>query len=167
MAARPTTAPAPPRITPEQNGFRFGLLTAAVLCVYTLVAALAGFFSHIEAGALDVLILVSGSVLAMRNLKLVYREQMPYLGGYGTGIITTMVASVILALFFILITWLMPHAVDLTQVQNIFQADLSVLIGSLAIVLMGTMTGVITALVAMQYFKADQADPLKSLDIER
>ncbi len=167
MASRPATTPPQPRITPEQNGVRFGLLTAAVLCAYTLLAVLAGFFKHIEAGALNALILVGGSVLAMRNLKLVYRDEMPYLGGFGTGIITTMVASVVLAVFFAIITTFMPESIDLTQLQNVFQADLSVIIGALAIILMGTMTGVITSLIAMQYFKADRADPLKALDIER
>jgi len=167
MASRPATTPPMPRITPEQNGVRFGLLTAAVLCAYTLLAVLMGFFSRIEAGALNALLLVGGSVLAMRNLKLVYRDEMPYLGGYGTGIITTLVASVVLAVFFAIITTFMPQAIDLTQIQNVFHADLSVIIGSLAIILMGTMTGVITSLIGMQYFKADRTDPLKSLDIER
>lgn len=162
MAARPTTTG--PTLTPEQNGVRFGLLTAAVLCAYTLVAVLAGFFSHIEAGSLDVLILVLGSVLAIRNLRKVRGEQMPYLGGYGTGIITALIGSAILALFFIALDWIFPKAVDLTQVQNIFNTDESVLIAALAIVLMGTMSGVITSLIAMQYFKVDPIDPLKVME---
>lgn len=164
MAARPVSASTKPTLTPEQNGVRFGLITAAVLCAYTLIAVLAGFFSRIEAGSLDVLILVLGSVLAIRNLRRVYGEHMPYLGGYGTGIITALVASAVLALFFIAIDWIFPKTVDLTQVQNLFNVDLSVLIAALAIVLMGTMSGVITSLIAMQYFKVDAVDPLKAME---
>lgn len=164
MAARPIPASQGPILTPERNGVRFGLFTAAVLCAYTLLAVLAGFFARIEAGSLDVVILVLGSVLAIRNLRQVRGEQMPYLGGYGTGIITALIASGILGLFFIAIDWIFPKSVDLTQVQNIFNTDESVLIAALAIVLMGTMSGVITSLIAMQYFKVDPIDPLKAME---
>ncbi len=162
MAARPTPiSQSATQPTPEQNGVRFGLMTAAVLCIYTLIAVLTGFFARIEAGSLDVLILVAGSVLAIRHLSKARNGQLAYLGGYGTGIITALVASVILALFFIAIDWIFPKTVDLTQVRNMFNADLSVLVAALAIVLMGAMTGVITSLIAMQYYKAEPLDPLK------
>lgn len=162
MATRPT--PAASVLTPERNGFRYGLLTAAVLCVYTLVAALLGFFSRIEAGALDVLFLILGAVLAIRNFRQVRGEHMPYLGGYGTGIVTSLVASIILGLFFIVLTVVMPNSMDLTQVESLFGFDLSVVVAFLAIILMGTMTGVITSLVAMQYFKVSAPDPLHMME---
>ena len=164
MAARSTSASARPTLTPEQNGFRYGLLTGAVLCAYTLVAAVAGFFSRVEAGSLDVLILVLGSVLAIRHLRQLRGDQMPYLGGYGTGIIAALVASVVLGLFFIILTVIMPKSLDLTQVENLFGFDLSVVVAFLAIILLGSMTGVITSLVAMQYFKAYPNDPLKVME---
>ncbi len=164
MASRSLTAPHAHTLTPEQNGFRYGLLTAAVLCIYTLAAALLGFFSRIEAGSLDVLILVIGSVMAIRHLRQLRGDHMPYLGGYGTGIISAMVASVVLGLFFIVLSVIMPHSLDLTQVENLFGFDLSVVVAFLAIVLMGTMTGVITSLIAMQYYKADPIDPLKAME---
>ncbi|MVN77273.1 hypothetical protein GO988_13135 [Hymenobacter sp. HMF4947] len=160
MATRPNT----PSLTAEQNGFRFGLLTGAVLCAYTLIAALLGFFSRVEAGSLDVLILVLGSVLAIRHFRQVRGDHMPYLGGYGTGIITALVASVMLGLFFIILTVVIPKSLDLTQVENLFGFDLSVVVAFLAIILMGAMTGVITSLVAMQYFKVSAIDPLKAME---
>ena len=160
MASRSLSASTAHTLTPEQNGFRYGLMTAAVLCIYTLAAALLGFFSRIEAGALDVLFLILGAVLAIRNFRQVRGDHMPYLGGYGTGIITALVASIILGLFFIILTVVMPESLDLTQVLSIFGFDLSVVIAFLAIILMGTMTGVITSLVAMQYFKVSVDDPM-------
>jgi hypothetical protein len=164
MAAKSDSAPTGRVLTPEQNGFRFGVLTGAVLCIYTLVAALLGFFSRIEAGSLDVLILIMGSVLAIRHLRQLRGDQMPYLGGYGTGIISAMVASVVLGLFFIILSAVMPKTLDLTQVENLFGFDLSVVIAFLAIILLGSMTGVITSLVAMQYYKASPVDPLKAME---
>jgi len=153
-------APASPALTPERNGFRYGLMTAAVLCVYTLIAVLAGFFQDITAGALDVVILMTGSVLAIRHFRQVRGDHMPYLGGYGTGIITALVASIILGLFFVLMQAIFPNKLDLTQVQNVFGFELSTIIALLAIILMGAMTGVITSLIAMQYFKVQVSDPL-------
>lgn len=153
-------APTSPALTPERNGFRYGLMTALVLCVYTLIAVVAGFFQDITAGALDVLILIAGSVLAIRHFRQVRGDHMPYLGGYGTGIITALVASIILGLFFVLMQAIFPDKLDLTQVQNVFGFELSTIIALLAIILMGAMTGVITSLIAMQYFKVQVSDPL-------
>lgn len=160
MAINTTTAPDGSALTPERNGVRFGLLTGAVLCAYTLVAVLAGFFQNITAGSLDVLILILGSVLAIRNFRKVRGDTMPYLGGYGTGIITALIASVILGLFFVVMQALFPSKLDLTQVQNVFGFDMSTIIALLAIILMGTMSGVMTSLIAMQYFKVTPTDPL-------
>ncbi|RZL07408.1 MAG: DUF4199 family protein [Hymenobacter sp.] len=162
MAAH--SAPLVPVLTPERNGFRYGLITAAVLCIYTLAAALLGFFSRIEAGALDVLILILGAVLAIRNFRNVRGDHMPYLGGYGTGIITALVASIVLGLFFVILTVVIPKSMDLTQVENLFGFDLSVVIALMAIVLMGAMTGVMTSLIAMQYFKVSAPDPLHMIE---
>ncbi|MGI4744380.1 MAG: DUF4199 domain-containing protein [Janthinobacterium lividum] len=164
MAAHPTPTASGATLTAERNGVRYGLLTAAVLSVYTLVAAFMGFFSRIEAGSLDVLMLVLGSVLAIRHFRQVRGNQMPYLGGYGTGIICAMVASVILgAVVFVIITF-MSKSIDLSQIQNLFGENYSTIIALLAIILMGTMTGVMTSLVAMQYFKAEAVDPLAMME---
>ncbi len=160
MATRPTSAAPSATLTPERNGVRFGLLTAAVLSVYTLAAAFMGFFSRIEAGSLDVLILVMGSVLAIRHFRQVRGNHMPYLGGYGTGIICAMVASVILGIVAFVIITFMSESIDLTQIESLFGENYSTIVALLAIILMGTMTGVITSLVAMQYYKAQVSDPL-------
>lgn len=164
MAVNSPTGPDGSVLTPERNGFRFGLLTAGVLVAYTLLAVLAGFFQNITAGSLNVVFLVLGSVLAIRNFRQVRGERMPYLGGYGTGIITAIVASVILGLFFLLLDAVIPSKLDLTQLENVFGFQMSTIIGFLAIVLMGAMSGVITSLVAMQYFKADPMDPLTAAE---
>ncbi|RYE88990.1 MAG: hypothetical protein EOO37_05825 [Cytophagaceae bacterium] len=121
---------------------------------------LAGFFQNITAGALDVVMLMTGSVLAIRHFRQVRGDHMSYLGGYGTGIITALVASIILGLFFVLMQAIFPGKLDLTQVQNLFGFELSTIIALLAIILMGTMTGVMTSLIAMQYFKVQAIDPL-------
>ncbi len=151
-------------LTPENNGFRMGLLTAAALCAYTLLAALLGFFSRIEAGALDVIILVAGVTLAIARYKKAKGNKMPYLQGFGTGIITAIVASVTLGLFFIVLSAVLPKSMDLTRARDLFGFDLSIVIAFLAIVLLGSMSGVITSLVAMQAFKSPDHQPMQSVE---
>lgn len=163
-AANATPSSAESNITPERNAFQVSLFTAAALCAYTLLAAVLGFFSRIEAGSLNVVILIVGATLAIRRFRQLKGDKMSYLGGYGTGILTTLIASVILGLFFIVLSAIMPKSLDLTQVEGLFGFDLSIVIAFLAIILMGTMTGVITSLIAMQYFKVSTPDPLHMMD---
>lgn len=145
--------PVAPRLTSEGNGVRMGALTAIVLIAYTVIAAFAGFLGKIEAGALDIAILVVGVVLAIRRLKAAKGNRLGYLQGFGTGIITALTASILLGASFWLLGSLSERAVAEIQARDLFGTDLGVLIGGLGIILLGTMTGVITSLVAMQYFK--------------
>ena len=54
-------------INSENNGMRMGVLSGVVLMAYTGIAALAGFLDKLEAGALDLLILAGGVVLAIKR----------------------------------------------------------------------------------------------------
>ncbi len=149
---------------PRNNSFSMGLLTGGVLIAYTTLAAVLGFFRHIEAGSIDLVILVAGATLAIARRSKEYNGQLPYFEGFSTGIVTALVASVVLALGFVVLTVIFPHSMDLTQARDLFGFDLSVTLAFLAIVLMGVMTGVITSLTAMQYFKKDAPDPMKISD---
>ncbi|WP_052732216.1 DUF4199 domain-containing protein [Hymenobacter terrenus] len=154
-------------ITSENNGLRMGIMTAVVLIVYTGIAALAGFLDKIEAGTLDLVILGGGVVLAIKRFKRSRGNRMSYLQGFSTGIITALVASVLLAGFFWVLGGLSGGdvgAAQRMQARDLFGADLGVLIGGLGIILLGSMTGVIVALVAMQYFKSPDHQPIASLD---
>ena len=164
MAPHAPATPTGPVLTPEQNGFRYGLYTAAVLVGYTLIAVVVGFFQNITAGAVNVLILVLGSVLAIRNFRMVRGETMPYFGGYGTGIVTAIVASVCLGFCFLILDAVIPTKLDLTQVENVFGFEMSSIIGFLAIILMGSMSGVITSLMAMQFYKVSPQDPIQAME---
>ena len=151
-------------LTAENNGMRMGFLTALVLMVYTGVAAQAGFLGKLEAGALDVLLLAAGVVLAIRRLKHAYGANLTYFQGFSTGIITALTASVLLGAFFWLLGGISKEAVRQIEARDLFGADMGVLIGGLGIILMGTMTGVITSLIAMQYFKSDEHQSLPEME---
>ena len=141
-----------------------GVLTAVVMMVYTGIAAAAGFLGKIEAGSLDVIILAIGVVLAIRRIEQARRHHLSYFQGFSTGIITALTASVLLGAFFWLLGGISKAAVAQIEARNLFGADMGVLIGGLGIILMGTMTGVITSLVAMQYFKSADHQMVASLD---
>ena len=109
-------------------------------------------------------LLAAGVVLAIRRLKKAYGERMTYFGGFSTGIITALVASVVLGAFFWLLGGVSQAAIRQIQARDLFGSDLGVLISGLGIILLGTMTGVITSLVAMQYFKSPDHQVISSLD---
>ena len=152
------------QLTSESNGVRMGVLTAVVLIAYTGIAALAGFLGKIEAGTLDIFILIAGIVLAIKRFKRVRGNRLSYFQGFSTGIITALTASVLLGVFFWLLGGISKSAVEQITARDLFGADLSILIGGLGIILFGTMTGVITSLVAMQYYKSPDHQPITSLD---
>ena len=154
-------------INSENNGMRMGVLSGVVLMAYTGIAALAGFLDKLEAGALDLLILAGGVVLAIKRLKKARGNRLSYFQGFSTGIITALVASVLLAVFFWVLGGIskgVMDSVERIQARDLFGADLGILIGGLGIILMGTMSGVITSLVAMQYFKSPDHQSVTSLD---
>ena len=151
-------------LTSESNGLRMGLLTAVALIVYTGIAALAGFLDQIEAGTLDILILAVGVVLSIKRLKRARGNRLSYFQGFGTGIITALSASVLLGAFFWLLGGISKSAVQQIEARDLFGSDLGVLIGGLGIILLGTMAGVITSLIAMQYFKSPDHQVISSLD---
>ena len=154
-------------INSENNGMRMGVLSGVVLMAYTGIAALAGFLDKLEAGALDLLILAGGVVLAIKRLKKARGNRLSYFQGFSTGIITALVASVMLAVYFWVLGGIskgVMDSVERIQARDLFGADLGILIGGLGIILMGTMSGVITSLVAMQYFKSPDHQSVTSLD---
>jgi uncharacterized protein YebE (UPF0316 family) len=152
------------RLTPEQNGFRYGLLTAAAMIVYTLIAVFAGFFDRLEAGGLNLVIISIGISMAIANFKRAKDNRIAYLQGLGTGAITAMVASIVLGFFFIIMSAIKPDLLDLSHARDLFGYDLSALMAFLAIILMGTLGGVIISLVAMQYFKSPDHKPIEGIE---
>ena len=154
------------RRTAEGNGIRYGVFTAIPMIVYTIVAALAGFLGKIEAGSLNVVIIITGVVLAIRNLRTVKGHHLGYLQGFGTGIITGLVASVLLGATFWLLGGIDQAAVAQVKARDLFGSDLGILISGLGIILVGTMTSVITSLIAMQYYRTPDESQSEVEDVD-
>ncbi len=151
------------RITAENNGVRLGLFTGAAMTAYFLIANLLGFI-RIEYSFLNAGILAVGSCLAIARLKRQKGDKLPYLQGFGTGIVTALVASVAFGLFFIAYASINHDFMEQTRIQDLFGYDLSVTIAFLAIVLQGAMGGMIVSLIAMQYFKSPDHKPMEGIE---
>ncbi|GAB2783787.1 drug/metabolite transporter (DMT)-like permease [Hymenobacter luteus] len=153
------------RITPETNGIRYGLFTSVGMIVYFIVASLTGLVQRIEFSFLNGVILAVGVCLAIVNYKRFRQDRMPYLHGFGTGIITALVASVVFALFFIVYAGVLNRQImEGIRAEDLFGFDLSVTIAFLAIILQGAMSGVIISLVAMQYYKSPDHKPITGIE---
>lgn len=151
-------------LTPERNGFRYGLLTAGGMIVYFLLASLLHLTDRVEFSFLNGVVLAIGICMAISHFKSVRHDRMPYLQGFGTGIITSIVASTIFGLFFVVYTVLNPTIMDQLRARDLFGFDLSVTIAFLAILLQSVMSGMIISLVAMQYFKSPDHKPIEGIE---
>jgi uncharacterized protein YebE (UPF0316 family) len=149
------------RITPETNGVRYGLYTAGGMCLYFVLASLLKLTDRIEFSFLNGIVLAIGICMAIANLKRIRHDRMPYLQGFGTGIITAMVGSLVFSLFFIVYAGILnPHIMKSIRTWDRLGFDLSVTIAFLAILLQGAMSGVIISLIAMQYYKSPDHKPM-------
>ncbi|WP_400190992.1 DUF4199 domain-containing protein [Hymenobacter sp. B81] len=151
-------------LSPERNGIRYGLLTAAGMIAYFLLASLIGWATRVEYSYLNVAILAIGICMAIAHYRRVRHDRMPYLHGFGTGIITAAVAGVAFGVFLILYMVVNPNFVEQLRAEDFFGFDMSVTIAFLAVLLQGVMSGVIISLIAMQYFKSPDHKPLEQLD---
>lgn len=162
----PSRMPASRR-TVESNGIRYGMFTAIPMIAYTIVAALAGFLGRIEAGSFNFVIVITGVVLAIRNLRMVKGHHLGYLQGFGTGIITGLVASILLGATFWLLGGIDQAVVAQVKARDLFGSDLGILISGLGIILVGTMTSVITSLIAMQYYRTPDESQSEVEDVDQ
>ena len=152
------------RITPEKNGVRYGLPTAVGMAAYFLLASLLHLTDHVEFSFLNGIILAVGICMAIAHYRQVRHDRMPYLHGFGTGIVTALVAAVAFGLFFVVYTVINPAIMDQLRARDLFGFDLSVTIAFLAIMLQVVMSGVIISLIAMQYYKSPDHKPLEGVE---
>jgi hypothetical protein len=154
-------------LSPERNGIRYGLMTAAGMIAYFLIAALFGVAHRVEFSSLNLVILIIGICMAIAHYKNVRNDRMPYLHGMGTGIITAAVASGTMGLFLMIYMFINPSFSEQLGVADYFGFDFSVpAIAFLGVLMQGAMGGVIISLVAMQYFKSPDHKPIEQMGLE-
>ena len=133
---------------------RFGLITSAMLIAYFLILAL--FNKHINPvfSFFNAVITAFGVWEAVRVNKLEQQERFSYSQGFKTGIITGFTATILFTFFFLV------YATELNlsflpKLLKTISGGFNPSIGMITFVvaIMGIATTIISALVAMQFFK--------------
>ncbi len=139
---------------------KYGLLTAAALIAYFLLMALLGLTHIVELRFLNGIILAVGVVLALRGYKVKEEGNVKYFKGLGTGIITSIVATVIFATFMLIYLKIAGEAfVELLTAEQYLGQRIEVTPGIViftVLMLEGLISGVMISFIAMQFFKRPQ-----------
>lgn len=144
----------------EKIGLKYGLLTAAALIAYFLLMKLLGLVHIIELRFLNGLIMAVGVVLAIRAFKIAMDGQISYFKGLGTGLITSVVGTVVFAAFMVIYVKTAGEGmVEMLSAEQYFgervEATPGVVIFSV-LLLEGVISGFMIAFIAMQWFKQRQ-----------
>lgn len=149
--ARPQ--PATPLTGFERLGIRYGLWVGTAYIVFFLLMKVLGLHQRTEVAYVNGLFLVVGIVLALREFKRATHNHINYLPGLGVGFLTSLVSSVVLALFFVAYSTFDKQFASHVMTANLYGMQLSVLMIFLVIILQGTVAGTFIGFIAMQFFK--------------
>ncbi|MBC7447317.1 MAG: DUF4199 domain-containing protein [Hymenobacteraceae bacterium] len=148
-----TPQPAQPLTGFERIGIRYGLWVGTAYIAFFLLMKVLGLHERTEVAYVNGIFLVAGIILALREYKRVTQNRIDYLPGLGIGFLTSLVSSVILALFFIGYSTFDKEFASHVMTANLYGIQLSVLMIFLVIVLHGTVAGTFVGFIAMQFFK--------------
>ena len=144
----------------EKIGLKYGLLTAVVLFAYFFLMKLVGLVHIVELRFLNGLILAVGVVLAIRSYKKMVEGKISYFKGLATGIITSVVATVVFSAF--MVVYIKTAGQDLVEVLSAeryfgerIDSTPGVVIFSV-LLLEGVISGLMISFIAMQWFKQRQ-----------
>lgn len=136
----------------EALAIRYGLYTTAGLIIYFLLMKLFGLVHVVELRALNLFVLLSGIILALRTFK---RQQgtIDYLQGIGLGLMTSAIGVVAFALFVFIYLQIDSDLMKAIVQNESFGEYLNPYILAFVVALEGTASGFIATFVIMQYLK--------------
>ncbi|MCJ8166216.1 DUF4199 domain-containing protein [Pontibacter sp. E15-1] len=143
----------------EKIGFKYGLLTAAGLVAYFLLMNMLGLVHIVELRFLNGIILAVGIVLAIKGYKRASGGQIGYFKGIGTGMITSVTATVLFAVFMVAYAKISGEALIQMLSSNQYLGEMVTATPGIVIfsvlMLEGVISGFMISFIAMQYFKRD------------
>jgi hypothetical protein len=141
----------------EKVGLKYGIFTALGLIAYFLLMKLMGLERVVELRFLNGIIMAIGVCLAIRGYKKRMFGKIGYFKGLGTGLITTVVASVIFAAFIIFFVKAFDtQLLTVLSSSGMFGERMAVTPGIVIFVVLmleGVISGGMISFIAMQYFK--------------
>ncbi|GAB3815574.1 DUF4199 domain-containing protein [Pontibacter rugosus] len=144
----------------EKIGLKYGLLTAVALIAYFLLMHLLGLTHIVELRFLNGVILAVGVVLAIKGYKAVVDGNISYFKGLGTGVITSVISTVIFAAFMIIYTQIGgDELVETLTAERYFGQRIEATPGIViftVLMIEGLISGFMISFIAMQFFKQRQ-----------
>ncbi len=137
----------------ERTCIRYGLMTAAALIAFLLLMRLVGLAENVELRFLNLVILITGIVMAYRRLKKEWPGgRLEYLQGLSCGAFTSLVAVTTFAVFiFFYLMFLDPGLMAVLKVEH--GPYLNPYTSALAVFFEGAFSGMIVSFCLMQYLK--------------
>jgi hypothetical protein len=136
----------------EKTCIRYGLMTAGALVAFFLLMRLVGLAENVELRFLNLVILITGIVMAYRNLKKGWPGRLGYLQGLSCGAFTSLVAVFAFALFtFVYLMFLDPAFMAILKREH--GPFLNPYTSALAVFMEGSFSGMIVSFCLMQYLK--------------
>ena len=146
---------------PNRIPEHYGVAIAAVLIVYFLIMNFAGYAHHVELRLVNVIILVTGTYMALKKFKHTHEEHLNYFRALITGVATGAIASFIFALFLFLYMKL-----DNELMESIIKNDpmgryLNPYIAAFIVALEGVFSGLLVTFILINYVTTDEvSDPV-------
>lgn len=149
-------------LTIEKVSLKYGLMTCAGLVGYFLLMKAFNLEHHLEFRALNLVILGSGVLAAIKYFKDHSYHAMTYLRGLGAGILTAMIAVMSFAiLLFIYLSFIQPGFMEVIKENEPFGLYLNPYNVTGIIILEGVASGFLLSFAIMQYYKTSHlADPV-------
>ncbi|MCZ6899890.1 MAG: DUF4199 domain-containing protein, partial [Bacteroidetes bacterium] len=142
----------------ENVAIKYGLLTSVGLITFFLVAKLLGIVYFLELRILNLLFVMIGIFLAIRYYKKNNSNMLTYFQGLGIGMLTTLLAVAVFAIFLVLyLTIIDPALMMYIKENSVFGRYLN------PFIIEGFGSGVISTFMIMQYLKNPYAIQVKNL----
>lgn len=150
-------------LTIERIGLRLGLITVLLLSLYFLLLKFLGLIHVIEFRLFNGVIMFYGCFSAVKTA----RYKLPdfnFIKGYGSGLLTALIASSIFSLFGLLYLEIVdPTFIDEIRANEILGIYQNKYIASAQIFIEGTASGFLFTHGAVMWFKKSQSDDMKDI----
>ena len=140
----------------ERLAIRYGILMTLALIGFFMLMTAFGLEHHLELRAFNIFILFSFVLMAVKAYRRRRNYRTPYFSGLGVGVLTTIIGTVLFAMFVLLyLTVISPEFMAQIKSQEPFGDFLTPLLVVLTIIIEGTASGILVSYALMQYFRPD------------
>lgn len=138
----------------EESALKFGILMALALTAFFFFMKAIGLVEILELRGLNIIILFSFALLAIKNYKNKHNFQVTYFKGFGIGILTSMIGALLFSVFiFFYVNTLQPDFMTYIKNNEPFGQYLNPYLVAVTIFFEGTASGFLASYAIMQYHK--------------